>query len=396
MSVNTLNFEQSAAILTALTQQATGQAALAPVNEADFVSMAQTTLRTGYDTLGTALSVVLSSSIFSSRVYNAQFDGMRYDQTRWGAITRKINFLDVDIREDDRFKLVDGQSVDPFVFRKVKVVQTNFYGGDVWCVDYSILRDQWDQAMTGSAMFGTFVAGIIQNIMNQIEQIRENERRMALQTLIAGTINRGGAIHLLTEYKDQTGNSTISATNWQSEAEFPYFVKWLYGFINTLVDMMGERNALYHQNIATYNGTAVKPIMRHTPRNFMKGYILNSLMKQIDSSVMSSVFHNEILQTIDFETVNYWQSIQSPSSINVTPPVMSNTGEFSVAESAVSNDAVVGVLFDEEAAGSGTFNEWSDGIWNPRGGYTTFYYHFTTRNFVDYTENAIVLLMDEE
>lgn len=398
MSVNTMTFEQSATLLTSLVEQATGQKVLTPTDESDFVSLAQTTLRTNYDVMATAISQVLSRTIFSSRPYNAVFRGLQVDSEKFGGHVRKINYIDVDIEDDDRYNLVDGQhATDMFEVNKLHAIQTNFYGSNTHQIHYTIYRDQLDAAFENSQQFGSFMAGALQNIANQIEQINENERRMALQSLMAATIDAGGAqvIHLLTEYKNDTGNTTISTTNWQSEAEFPYFVKWLYGFLNTTIDLMRERTALYHKNITTYNGAAAKPIMRHTPRQNMKAYMLNSLMRHIDASVMSSVFHNELLDTVDFEAVNFWQSIQSPAALSITPVTMQADGTYAAGD-PVSETAVVGVLFDEEAAGTTIISNWTaNSPFEARGGYWNSFHHWNVRTWLDQTENCIVLLMDE-
>ena len=396
MSVNTMTFEQSATLLASLVEQATGQSVLTPTDESDFVTLAQTTLRTNYDIMATAISQVLSRTIFSSRPYNAKFRGLQVDSEKFGGHVRKINYIDVAIEDDDRYTLTEGQSVDMYNVKKLHAIQTNFYGSNTHQLHYTVYRDQLDAAFESSAQFGSFMAGALQNIANQIEQINENERRMALQNLIAATIDDGtNAIHLLTEYKNETGNTTISASNWQSEAEFPYFVKWLYGFLNTTIDLMAERTALYHQNITTYNGAAAKPIMRHTPRRNMKAYLLNSLMRHIDASVMSSVFHNELLETVDFEAVNFWQAIQAPASLSITPVVMQSDGTYAAGD-PVAETAVVGVLFDEEAAGTTIISNWSATTpFNARGGYWNTFYHWNVRTWNDMTENCIVLLMDE-
>lgn len=397
MSVNTMTFEQSATLLTSLVKQATGQTPITPTDETEFVTLAQTTLRTNYDIMATAISQVLSRTIFSSRPYNAIFRGLQVDSEKFGGHIRKINYIDLDIEDDDRYSLEDDRSVDMYTVKKLHAVQTNFYGSNTHQLHYTVYRDQLDAAFENSAQFGSFMAGALQNISNQIEQINENERRMTLQNLIAATIDNGtNAIHLLTEYKNQTGNTTITAANWQSEAEFPYFVKWLYGFLNTTIDLMAERTALYHQNITTYNGVNnVKPIMRHTPRQNMKAYMLNSLMRHIDASVMSSVFHNELLETVDFEAVNFWQAIGSPAALQITPVIMQSDGTYADGNPVV-NSNIVGVLFDEEAAGTTIISNWSATTpFNARGGYWNTFYHWNVRTWNDLTENCVVLLMDE-
>lgn len=395
MSVNNMTFEQSAALLTALVNQATGQAVLTPTDETDFVSVAQTALKTGYDVMATAIGQVLSRTIFSSRPYSASFKGLQVDSEKFGGHVRKINYIDLDLENDDRYSLTDGASVDPWVVRKPKAIQTNFYGSNTHQLHYTIYRDQLDAAFQSSPQFGSFMATLAQNITNQIEQVNETERRLVLHNLMGGVIDyNNNVIHLITQYRTETGNATITISNWMSETEFPYFVKWLYGCLNTTIDMMRERSIKFHENIATYNGAAAKPIMRHTPRANMKAYLLNTLMRHVDASVMSSVFHNELLETVDFETVNFWQSIDSPASLSVTPVIMKSDGTFDDG-TAVAEDYVVGVLFDEEAAGTTIISNWSATTpFNPRGGYWNQFYHWNVRSWNDFTENCVVLLMD--
>ena len=54
MSVNTMNFEQSAAILNNIFKQVTGQTGLAPQNLDEFVSVATKTIAAGYEPVKTA------------------------------------------------------------------------------------------------------------------------------------------------------------------------------------------------------------------------------------------------------------------------------------------------------------------------------------------------------
>ena len=74
MAVNNLTFEQSAALLTDLYEQATGQKSLSPVDTATFTTVAQAVLKTGYDTVIESISQVLNRTIFSIRPYTAKFN----------------------------------------------------------------------------------------------------------------------------------------------------------------------------------------------------------------------------------------------------------------------------------------------------------------------------------
>ena len=114
MAVNELSFSQSAAFLTDLYEHATGiKNAITVVDSGSFTTVAQAVLKTGYDTVINAISQVLSRTIFSVRPYTGKFKGIFVDSERFGNITRKINFIDGDVENDDREPLTDGQSVDP-------------------------------------------------------------------------------------------------------------------------------------------------------------------------------------------------------------------------------------------------------------------------------------------
>ena len=91
---NDLTFTQASAILNAIQSQATGTAAIAPVDSASFITSAQTALKTGYDPLMKATSQVLSHTIFSVRPYRRKFNGIMVDQITYGNRVRKLSIAD--------------------------------------------------------------------------------------------------------------------------------------------------------------------------------------------------------------------------------------------------------------------------------------------------------------
>ncbi len=132
MAANDLSFNQISAILNGIVSQATGKTNIAPVNTNQFITVAQAVLKMGYDPLVNSISQVLSRTIFSTRPYSRKFDGIEYSQQKWGNMVRKINFVDGEFEDDDRLPLTEGASVDPYVVRKPNVLQTNFYGANMY------------------------------------------------------------------------------------------------------------------------------------------------------------------------------------------------------------------------------------------------------------------------
>lgn len=397
MAVNTMTFNQLATVLTSIVSQATGRANLTATNTADFVSVGKLGLETGYDPLTTAISQVLSKTIFSIRPYRAKFGSIEKDPIKWGNHVRKINFADTGFEADDRITLTDGVSVDQQVVKKPAAVQTNFYGENVYQKHITIYKDQLDVAFSGPEEFGRFVTGVMQTVDDELEQARENTARETVANLIGGhyvmdanTITNGSCVvHLLTEYNAHTG-LTLTAADVYDPANFPGFARWLYGRIATLSRMMQERSANYH--LAAFTGRA--PIMRHTPVENQRLMMFAGAMDQIGSNVLSTTFNDEYLRMIPREDVTFWQAINDPMSINLTAGYVTAAGAPASGAASLSK-IVFGVLFDEEAAGYTMINEWANPApFNARGGYTNMFWHRTVRYYNDFSENAVVLLLD--
>ena len=391
MAVNELSFAQSAAFLTDLYEQATGQKpSISVVDSGSFTTVAQAVLQTGYDTVINSISQVLSRTIFSIRPYTAKFNGIFVDSERWGNITRKINFVDGELEDDDREPLADGASVDPWVINKPKVLQTNFYGFTKYQRHITIFKDQLDVAFSSPAEFGRFISGVMTNMMDQLEQIKEAEARNCLINFIAGKAagDAGNVINVLQAYKDETGTVLTPATMYADENYIP-FMKWLYAYINGLTQLIAERTQDFHINVID------KEVMRHTPADKLKAYMSARAMNAIDSIGLPSIFGADRLKMIDFEPVVYWQNIKDREKIVATPTVLEADGTLEKkAETTVEN--IIGVLFDEEALGITRKSEWmqSTGM-NPRGGYENIFYHFSVAMWNDFTENGIVLVAAE-
>ena len=169
-----MTFNQIATVLNAINSQMTGATGNAAIDTSSFVTQAQTMLRAGYDPLVTAISQVLTKTIFSERPYKRKFGTLRTTPERYGNHTRKINIIDNPVKEDDRFKLVDGQSIDPWVVQKPKTIQTNLYGANVFERQLTIYKDQLDNAFRGVDEFGSFVDLMMTNLRNTVEQDHEN------------------------------------------------------------------------------------------------------------------------------------------------------------------------------------------------------------------------------
>lgn len=392
MAANTLNFNQIATILNSIVTQATGQAQLTPTNTSDFVTVANTGLLAGYDNLAGAISQVLSRTIFSVRPYTRKFRGLESDMITYGNHVRKINYVDSDWQDNGYLPISNGVAVDQQKPVVPDVVQTNFYGTNDYEIQYTIFRNQLQVAFRSADELGGFISGLVQRVSDQVEQKHEAMARMILCNLIAGVLSGGNAknqtIHLITEYNAATG-AALTKDNYTSADNYAPFMQWVYGRIAAISSMLTERSTVYHTNITD------KPIARHTPYTDQLVYLFAPQRYYMEKRVLADIYHDNYLDQAVTESVNFWQSITTPDTINVTPTYLKEDGTLITPSAAVNQAGVFGVILDREAAGYTVADQRSTAApYNAEGEYNNFFLKFRDRYWNDFTENAVVLLMD--
>ena len=401
MSVNTVTFQQSSTVLNNMVQQATGRTSVINT-EADFISMAQTALTLGKDVIFNTLSEVLARTIFSIRPYSATMRGLEKDLPTWGAYMRKFNIVASDWKDNDAYKYPvtfdgsqnpptgDGLSVDPWIIRKREFIQTNFLGQSVFSDHYTVFEDQLETAFRNSTEFGQFLSMITTDMSNKLELAKENLSRGLVANFIGGLLtenNSSRVVHLLSEYNRLTGLTLTAITVMQPE-NYPAFMRWVYGRIASVASLMREMSIRYQTTINN------KPVPRHTPYNKQKMYMLGQDRYQMDARVLADAFHDNYLKYADVETLNFWQGIDTPDKVMVTPTYTNTSGVATVGD-AVNKSGVFALLFDEDAMGWAMIHQnVIPTPVNPRGEYRNMWYNMRLRCFSDNTEKGVVFLLD--
>lgn len=389
MSVNALQIEDVYQILNSIHSQATGQTSLAPTNTYEFTSMATTTLAAGTDTVYNALMNTIGRTVFAVRPYERKFAGLVQDNVRWGGIMRKISYADKAVTAEEAYHPVDGTTVDAWKIHKSDVLEMRYYGSAVYQDTVTIFRDQLMQSFESPEQLGSFVAGQMQHMSNKWEQYLENLNRATLANFIGAKIDaNNGIVHLLTEYNTLINASPAltAADIWQPQNL--NFWRWARSRINTIGRRMAERSGEYQVPITG------KAINRHTPFEDQRIYLLADVLDQIDAMVNTVTFHDEPLAYADVEGVSYWQDINTPDSISVTPAVINASGVVSQG-TAVSQANIFGVMFDRDAIGTNVkLYDVANSPYNQIGRYynTTLTANLQYTN--DLTEKGVVLLLD--
>jgi hypothetical protein len=110
--------------------------------------------------------------------------------------------------------------------------------------------------------------------------------------------------------------------------------------------------------------------------------------------VNTVTYHDEPLAYADVEGVTFWQSINAPEQISVTPSVVDATGAYAQGNAQVISN-VFGVMFDRDAM---AINQYQYRITNTplnaRGLYFNTFLNARAAYTNDLSEKGIVLLLD--
>ena len=395
--------QQAATILNAVVKQQTGQVAATAIgNAADFISTAETALKTGRDPVLNAISQVWRNTVFAARGYDNPLSTLRYTAERWGNATRKLSPEAREVEDDERYLYPigydanqtdpygDGLSVDMYKIRKQKVVQTNFYGSLVYEQVYTIFQDQFDVAFSSPEEFVRFNAMNLTERMNDRASYEEAKARLLQLNFIGALLdeaNTDRVVHLLTEYNAATGLS-LTATTVMQAGNFEAFIRWMYARIKTIVGLMKHRSNKFQTVLTGTN------ILRHTDAQNVRIALYTPFMEMIKTMVLSGLYHSDMMTLPTYEAIDFWQSINSPQTIKIEPYYTGANGAAKTGNS-VDNSTVIGLIHDRDAIGYNWIAPRSLVTpVNAAGAYYNEFYHARFATLSDNTEKAVVLCLD--
>ena len=395
--------QQAAAILNAVVQQQTGQSAVAQINNAeDFISTADTALKTGRDPVLNAISQVWRKTVFAVRGYDNPLSTLRFTAERWGNATRKLSPEAAPVEDDERYLYPvgydaaqtdpygNGLSVDMYKIRKQKAVQTSFYGSLVYEQVYTIFQDQFDVAFSSPEEFVRFNSMNLTERMNDRASYEEAKARLLQVNFIGALLDEGNTdrvVHLLTEYNTATG-LTLTATTVMQAGNFEAFIRWMYARIKTIVGLMRHRSNMFQTVLTGTN------ILRHTDAENVRVALYTPFMEMINSMVLSNLYNADMMRLPTYEAIDFWQSIKDPQTIKIEPHYTGANGSPKNG-SAVNNSTVIGLIHDRDAIG---YNWIAPRALvtpvNAAGAYYNEFYHARFATLSDNTEKGVVLCLD--
>ena len=405
-------------IMNLLVKQATGQQSINVVDSSSFVSAGETVLATGVENTINALSIIIGRTLVSVRPYQAKLNIINALNTDlYTNRLRKISYysreneasgdwntdLFTNLANDYDNGSNGGKSTASMWQQNAPVaLEMNFGGQDVCETSTTIYDNQLKVAFRDEASFMEFMSGVMTEKANDMESTKEAFNRMTILNHIAGcydidaTINAGQVINLTKAFNDRFGTTYTS-----KELRTTHLIEFLKFFVSTFKitsDYMTNRSAKYHWSPAKTVGEKSYTLLRHTPKAKQRTILYSPLFVEAEANVFPEIFNPEYLNIeTQYEGVTYWQSINDPASIDITPAIPDVAGTASGAQgigSEVKLDYVVGMIFDEDAIL--TDFQFEDALTTPmeaRKRYRNIFWHWSKNAINDFTENCVVFIM---
>lgn len=373
------------AIVNSVVGQALGTTALTATNSYQLVDMGNTVISssTNTESFMNVLADRIGRTIFTDRAYSAKYQSMILSDMEMGGILQKISvkLFDAETDSDDTdgaWGLTQGQSVDQWVVNKPEPKQSLFSKRSVYKYHVSVTREQIKSAFTSEAAMGQFINYVFQQMQNSIEFGIEQLGRLTMANYIAQVNNSAQKskriIPLVTNFNTEFDPATdlTAATALLN----PDFLRYATEQINLYSDYLTDMTTAYNDG----------SIERHTPKSEQRLYVLSSFEKRLETVVQYAAFHKEFVSLNGYETINYWQALQTPANINV---IVNSDGT-----TATQVNNVMAVLTDRYALGLAKMDDFvlTTPV-NASGAYYNVFHHIHRMWINDLSENGVIFTL---
>lgn len=362
------------AFINAMAAEMLGQnATIQAVDESTFASVGESILQAGTENVINTLSLVASRNLIAIRPYKAKFRLMNaLDSGMFSNRIRKISyyaknatptgasntqlFTNLAMGYDNGQNPSSGtpQSTESMWLQSTPVTWQSWFGGGIeWQYPYTLYENALKLAFRNGAEFAEFLNGFLVSCANDIETEKEAFSRMVVLNAIAGVADLtasmpGSFVNLTSEFntKFQTTYTTAQLkTTYLSE-----FLAFFVAFFKTTSDMLENRSIKYHWSPAKTVSGVSYVLPRQTKKADQRCMMIAKFWNDAEALVLPQIFNPQYLSIDSFEKVDYWQNINDPMAIDVTPAIPDVSAPAAQTVGArVQLSNVLGILYDRDA-----------------------------------------------
>jgi len=340
----------------------------------------------GYDSFVRSLIDKVGRIVFVDRIYGGRAPSVLMDGWQYGSIMQKISTTLPEAQENEEWMLEDGQSYDPFVFKKPEALAKFFNDRVTFDIQLSITTKQVQSAFANVGEMNAFISMLYTSVANSATVKTDALIMRTINNMIGETLysempngvysGKSGvrAVNLLYLY-----NQTVDAGDALTADEFirtPAAVRFAVGIFKNYIDRIKVMSTLFNMG--------GQP--RFTPEDRLHFVVLSEFANNADVFLQSDVYHNELTRIPDAERTVYWQG-------SGTDYAFTNTSAIKIQTSAghtIDAGGVLAVMFDRDALGVANIERDVTTQYNAKARFTNNFYHYTEGLFNDGNENFIV------
>ncbi len=414
-----LNVTDGYAIINAMADEMFGaNASIQAIDASTFASVGESIMNAGTENVINTLSLVTSRDLVAIRPYKAKFrlinaldSGMfanrirkisyyAKDATPTGASNTQI-FTNLAMGFDNGQNPSGGtpQSTESMWLQSTPVTYQAYFGGAIeWQYPYTLYENALKLAFRSPEDWRDFLNGFLVSCANDIETEKEAFSRLVVLNHIAGVYDLasdmpGSAINMTSVFNTKYGTSYTT-----SQLLTTYFSEFLAVFVSTVKtvsDKMENRSTLYHWSPAKTVGGVSYVLPRQTKKDDQRMLMVSEFWNDAEALVLPAIFNDQYLKLENFEKVDYWQNINEPFKVSVTPAIPDTSDPTEqTAGSAVALNVVLGLIYDKDAMMVDFHLE--DVTSTPveaRKHYRTVWNTINKNPINDFTENAVLFYM---
>ena len=363
--------------------EALGHSAIAVKDTAGLVSLGDVVLSsdTNKEQFYKALTDRIGRTVIAARAYSAVKRSVKRDEMDWGLVYQKISYKKRNAVSNPGW--VDNSQADPFdVAIQTEAVQKLFAVISTYSYEDSIPDGQLFTAFTNAGAMGAFISGIYTNMRNYMELAEADLANLAVNTLIAGVLIKGGNAqkrNLLSEYNTKFSGSLTVATCLSSAD----FLKYATREILTAKDNMTTLSEIFN----------AEGFPRFTPEDKCVVEVLGQFASASDTYLQADTYHNELVKLPNYEKVVYWQApgtsfaFGDVSKIHIENEHLAVTGN---TDGEMEQSGIIALVRDYDSAASVIMRRRSASIYNPRAERFNIFEKADQGYAVDLSENAVV------
>lgn len=312
-----------------------------------------------YEAYLEALINRIGRTIFVERVYQGKAPRVLRDGWEYGSVMQKISGDLSEASDNPAWDLVNGASYDQDTFVKPKVEAKFYNSKTTLCIKNSITRKQLKQSFTSAGELNRFIEMLYTWIKNSMtvlvdELILRTINNMTAETLYAkyGTgaqtaVGDARAVNLLASYKVLHPATTLTAATCLYD---PDFLRFVTGEMGKYIERMQQMSRVFNLGHRA----------RFTPRDLLHVVLHTDLIKNTDTYLSSTTFHEEFNKLPMADIVSYWQG----SGDDYDPADTMSINVKTAAGHEIAVSGLLGVMFDHDALGVLNEEAYTDSHWN--------------------------------